>query len=92
MPGFRGLAYIVFNDFQLEKYGNRIPNFRFEVYSGTPTRVRDLQRRATCTRGLDGHATIRATRSTRIEYAGDGTSSFNDWQSSADCARSQTRS
>ena len=37
VPGFRGLAYIVFNDFQLAKYGNRIPNFRFEVYSGTPT-------------------------------------------------------
>ena len=36
-PAYRGLAYIVFNDFQLEKYGNRIPNFRFEVYSGTPT-------------------------------------------------------
>ena len=37
VPGFRGLAYIVFNDFQLEKWGNRIPNFRFEIYSGTPT-------------------------------------------------------
>ena len=36
-PAYRGLAYIVFNDFQLEKYGNRIPNFRFEVYSGTAT-------------------------------------------------------
>ena len=46
-PGYRGLAYIVFNDFQLEKFGNRIPNFRFEVTSnGTDDRVRDLQRRA----------------------------------------------
>ena len=26
-PAYRGLAYIVFHDFQLEKYGNRIPNF-----------------------------------------------------------------
>lgn len=34
VPAFRGLAYIVFTNFQLEKYGNRIPNFRFEVYSG----------------------------------------------------------
>ena len=37
VPGFRGLAYIVLTGFQLEKYGNRIPNFRFEVYTGTPT-------------------------------------------------------
>ena len=33
VPAYRGLAYIVFNDFQLEKFGNRIPNFRFEVVS-----------------------------------------------------------
>ena len=31
VPGYRGLAYIVIQDFQLEKFGNRIPNFRFEV-------------------------------------------------------------
>ena len=38
VPGFRGLAYIVMTGFQLEKYGNRIPNFRFEVTTaGTPT-------------------------------------------------------
>ena len=37
VPGYRGLAYVVFNDFQLEKFGNRIPNFRFEVVaSGEP--------------------------------------------------------
>jgi len=38
VPAYRGLAYIVFPNFQLEKWGNRIPNFRFEVTtSGTPT-------------------------------------------------------
>ena len=37
VPAFRGLAYVVFNDFQLEKYGNQIPNIRIETYSGTPT-------------------------------------------------------
>lgn len=31
VSGFRGLAYVVFNDFQLADYGNRIPQFRFEV-------------------------------------------------------------
>ena len=29
--GFRDLAYVVFSEFQLADYGNRIPNFRFEV-------------------------------------------------------------
>lgn len=31
VSGFRGLAYVVFSEFQLADYGNRIPNFRFEV-------------------------------------------------------------
>lgn len=30
-PAYRGLAYVVFEDFQLGDYGNRIPNFTFEV-------------------------------------------------------------
>lgn len=31
VPAYRGQAYVVFNGFQLQKYGNRIPNFTFEV-------------------------------------------------------------
>lgn len=31
ISAFRGLCYVVFSDFQLADYGNRIPNFRFEV-------------------------------------------------------------
>ncbi|HEQ98801.1 MAG TPA: hypothetical protein ENO22_05620 [candidate division Zixibacteria bacterium] len=31
VPAFRGLVYMVFKDFPLEDYGNRIPNFNFEV-------------------------------------------------------------
>lgn len=31
ISAFRGLAYAVFTDFQLADYGNRVPNFRFEV-------------------------------------------------------------
>lgn len=31
VPAHRGLAYVVFQNFQLEKYGNRIPNFTFEI-------------------------------------------------------------
>lgn len=30
-PAFRGLAYVVFEDFPLADFGNRIPNFTFEV-------------------------------------------------------------
>lgn len=30
-PAYRGLAYVVFEDFPLEDYGNRLPNFTFEV-------------------------------------------------------------
>lgn len=30
-PAYRGLAYVVFNDFDLEPYGNRIPALTFEV-------------------------------------------------------------
>jgi hypothetical protein len=38
-PAHRGLAYVVFEDLALEKFGNRIPNFNFEVVSaGTPVR------------------------------------------------------
>lgn len=30
-PAFRGIAYVVFEDFPLGSYGNRIPQFTFEV-------------------------------------------------------------
>ena len=32
-PAYRGTAYCVFHDLPVEKYGNRIPNFTFEVVS-----------------------------------------------------------
>jgi len=31
VSAFRGLAYVVFTDFALADYGNRVPNFRFEI-------------------------------------------------------------
>jgi hypothetical protein len=35
-PAYRGLAYVVFTDLQLEKYGNRVPSLSFEyVTEGT---------------------------------------------------------
>ncbi len=34
-PAYRGLAYVVFENFPLADYGNRIPNFTFEVKKKT---------------------------------------------------------
>src|SRR5579859_2996179 len=31
MPAYRGLAYVVMDDIDTENYGNRVPNFTFEV-------------------------------------------------------------
>lgn len=36
LPGFRGLAYVVLERFPLEKYGNRLPQFAFEVVRAAP--------------------------------------------------------
>jgi hypothetical protein len=33
VSAYRGLAYIVFRDFELAEYGNRVPNFRVEVFT-----------------------------------------------------------
>jgi hypothetical protein len=38
VPAFRGLAYILFDDLQLEEFNNSVPNFEFEVVqTGTPS-------------------------------------------------------
>jgi hypothetical protein len=42
VPAHRGLAYIVLKNFQLEKFGNRIPNFSFEVIGAGYTPVMTL--------------------------------------------------
>lgn len=36
VEAYRGVAYVVFTDLPLDNYGNRIPNFRFEVTSEDP--------------------------------------------------------
>lgn len=49
-PAYIGRAHIVFDTLQLEKYGNRVPNFSFEVVQYDDVRVamvlRDLMTRA----------------------------------------------
>ena len=39
VPGYRGLAYIVFEDLPLENYGNRIPNLEFEICAAESTQA-----------------------------------------------------
>lgn len=39
-PAYRALAYVVIEDFPLEEFGNRIPNFTFEVRR--PARTADI--------------------------------------------------
>lgn len=42
-PAYRGMAYVVFENLQLKKYGNRIPNFTFEVIkSGTIKKTAEI--------------------------------------------------
>ncbi|MBP7190622.1 MAG: hypothetical protein KA998_05245, partial [Rickettsiaceae bacterium] len=36
-PAFRDLVYIVFEDLPIEMFGNRVPNFAFEVIRKTPS-------------------------------------------------------
>ena len=35
-PAYRGLAYVVLEDFYLTPHGNRIPNFEVEIFRGSP--------------------------------------------------------
>jgi hypothetical protein len=41
-PAFRGLAYVVIEDFDLAPYGNKIPNFAFEVTTEFKHKTKDL--------------------------------------------------
>jgi hypothetical protein len=46
-PAYRGTAYVVFEDLDLTPYGNRIPQFNFEVFRrpafGQPSLARDVR-------------------------------------------------
>jgi len=49
-PAYRNVAYVVFNNLQLEVFKNRIPNFTFEVNSQAPPEALPMI--------LGGHSTI----------------------------------
>jgi hypothetical protein len=42
VPAYRGLAYIVLEDFQLANFGNRIPQFEFEIIASATTQLPGL--------------------------------------------------
>ncbi|RYH03367.1 host specificity protein [Salipiger sp. IMCC34102] len=48
VPAYRGTAYVVFEDLPLGQFGNRVPQFSFEVMRpaepGTPERLDDIAR------------------------------------------------
>ena len=42
-PAFRGTAYVVFERLPLEEFGNRLPQFSFEIVRGVNSVARDLR-------------------------------------------------
>ena len=48
MPAYRGIAYVVIEDLDLTPYGNRVPQFNFEVFrppaAGAAGRAADVRR------------------------------------------------
>jgi GTA TIM-barrel-like domain/Putative phage tail protein len=72
-PAFRGLAYIVFEDFAVSAYGDRIPQFSFEVMAspaGSGNDLRDLARGICLIPGA-GEFAYATTPIRKIRGAGD---------------------
>lgn len=95
-PAFRGLAYVVFDDLQLEKYGNSIPNLTFEVVSDetVSTRlVRELDTPDTTTSSLSAASTYLCGENGEavifIESAASS-SSYEVWVVEADGSQNKT--
>ncbi len=92
VPAYRGRAYVVFEDFDLERYGNSIPQFNFEVITSAghiPWRVstwappRDLVGSgagfavAGASMGTDGTITIGVY--TQLDGVGTTTQSYAEY-------------
>ncbi|WP_425039186.1 baseplate multidomain protein megatron [Primorskyibacter sp. S187A] len=46
VPAYRGTAYVVFEDLQLEQFGNRMPQFSFEVVRPVQPSTQDAEKEA----------------------------------------------
>ncbi|MCB2116555.1 MAG: glycoside hydrolase TIM-barrel-like domain-containing protein [Rhodobacteraceae bacterium] len=59
VPAYRGVAYVVFEDLSLSPYGNRVPQFSFEVFR--PAQGALIDTVPDLTRGVQGVALIPGT-------------------------------
>jgi hypothetical protein len=84
VPAFRGLAYVVFNDLNLARWGNRIPNVTIETYSGTPAEC-GVYSPGVLSEWLGGNRDPRNSANVHY-YAGPG-SSFNTYYDNIQAAR-----
>jgi hypothetical protein len=85
VSGYRGLAYIVFRDFELAEYGNRVPNFRVEVFTSgeVSDQSANLYSNDVIYPWLDGFTSDPRNPLNTHEYTGDEGSNFTSgWTSS----------
>lgn len=79
-PAYRGIAYVVFEDLQLAPYGNRVPQFTFEVVRAAQGPLLDVV--PDLTRGVQAVALIPGTGeyalATRPVYVGAGSGVLAD--------------
>jgi hypothetical protein len=85
VSAYRGLAYIVFRDFELAEYGNRVPNFRVEVFTDGELGAQsvDLYSNDVIYPWYDGFTTDPRNPLNGHEYTGDEGSGYGSgWTSS----------
>jgi hypothetical protein len=85
VSAYRGLAYIVFRDFELAEYGNRVPNFRVEVFTDGDigTQSADLYSNDVIYPWYDGFTSDPRNPLNTHEYTGDEGSNYTSgWTSS----------
>ena len=56
-PAYRGLAYVVFDDFNFTRFGNRIPQLNFEVFRAEDNLANEIQAMALLPGGEFAHDT-----------------------------------
>jgi len=52
VPAYRGIAYVVFEELDLGPYGNRVPQFSFEVYRPAPKTTDTTPDPSQCIKGV----------------------------------------
>ncbi|MBS1303583.1 glycoside hydrolase/phage tail family protein [Loktanella sp. SALINAS62] len=72
-PAYRGIAYVVFEDMPLGQFGNRVPQFSFEVMRpaepGTPDAFADMARQVTGVAMIPGTGEY-ALGTTQVDLSG----------------------